>query len=115
MAEDVVLLSEVELEGGVSRFPTLTAAVVGKWSVLDSAGYLFPCKVGKAGGAGSSKAGNVAAAGLRFVKLDGALRASRDEPIIGAATAAARMTSGSVCWYADYVSESKLSWSIPGG
>jgi hypothetical protein len=88
-----VLLSEAEFDGGVSRLPTLTDAVVGNWSELENAGYLFPWRVGKAGGAGSSKAGNVAAAGLRFVKLEGALRTSRDEPIMGATAAAARMTA----------------------
>lgn len=90
---DDELLSAAEFEGGVSRFPTLTAAVVGREGPVRG-GYLC-CGIGlncaRCVGGGSSKLGRFEAACRRWVRLAGGpFSASRDVPI------GATMTEASV-------------------
>jgi hypothetical protein len=101
---DEALLSDVEFDGGVRRFPTLTAAVVGSMVPVKE-GYL--CCIGancvRLLGGGSSKLGRFDAACLRCVRLEGALSAfsaSRDDPIGATRTEARAMCclqTGSSC------------------
>lgn len=81
MPDEVALVSEAELDGGVRSCPTLTGAGP-PWEVLipDRGGNFWADK-GANWRVGSSNAGRFEAACLRWVRLEGALSASREVPI----------------------------------
>lgn len=89
MADEVALPSDAELDGGVSSWPNPRAPAPACEVLMPDRGGIFWVGIAvnwRFCGGGSSNAGRFDAACLRWVRLAGALRASRDVPI-GSGTA----------------------------